>query len=41
MKKKGVKHVVQNYKNGVKIGTVLKDIFANYVITQKQGKDQK
>jgi len=41
MKKNGAKHVVQNYKNGVKIGTVRRDIFANYVTTQKREKDQK
>lgn len=41
MKKNGVKNVVKNYKNGVKIEMVLNDIFVNIVETQKREKDLK
>lgn len=41
MKKNGAKTVAKNYKNGVKIETVLKDIFAKIVTIQKLEKDQK
>jgi len=41
MKKNGVKNVVQNYKNGVKIGMDPSDIFAQFATTQRQEIDQK
>jgi len=41
MKKNGVKNANQNYKNGVKIEMVLKDISVKNVIKQRLGKDQK
>ena len=41
MKKNGVKNVVENYKNGVKIEMVLNDIFVRNVNKQIQEKGQK
>ena len=40
MKKNGVENVKKSYKNGVKIETVLNDIFAKNVVKQKLGKGQ-
>jgi len=41
VKKNGVKSVVKSYKNGVKIRTVLNDIFVKIVNKQILEKDQK